>query len=424
MIAMIRDTSATDRAIAPEPSLVSRRWMILAAALAAVLLFGVMLTRFFASERSIDASRLRFAEVKRGTLVRDAIADGRIVAADSPSLYAPANGTVALKTRAGASVAKGDVLAVIDSPELAAELERERALLASLGATSERARIEAERLRLTAVKAADEAEVARIAAERDLERSERGHQKGAIAEVDYLKAKDAVEAARIRSRHAAADAELETKSVGFEHSTRAQELRRQRAVVDELERRYDELTVRAPVDGIVGTVAVADRTKLARDALLMIVLDLSRLEVEIRVPESYADDLGIGMDVELDVPGGQAKGRLASISPEVVGAEVLARVAFADAQPQGLRQNQRVSARVLIENKPDVLLVRRGPFVEQTGGRHAWKVTGDIAERVPVRLGDSSLEAIEVLEGLAPGERIVIAGTELFEDAKRVRIND
>lgn len=421
---MIRDTSATDRVIAAEPTRISRRWVVLAAALVGVVLFGAMLTRFFASERSVDSSRLRFAEVKRGTLVRDAIADGRVVAADSPSLYAPANGAVTLKTRAGATVAKGDVLAVIDSPELAAELERERALLASLTATSERARIEAERLRLTAIKAADEAEVARVAAERDLERSERGHQKGAIAEVDYLKAKDLVDAARIRSRHAAADAELETKSVGFEHSTRAQELRRQRAVVAELERRYDELTVRAPVDGIVGTIAVADRTKLARDALLMIVLDLSRLEIEIRVPESYADDLGIGMDVELDVPGGKANGKLASISPEVVGAEVLARVAFADAQPQGLRQNQRVSARVLIENKPDVLLVRRGPFVEQTGGRHAWIVRDDITERVPVRLGDSSLEAIEVLEGLAPGDRIVIAGTELFEDAKRVRIND
>jgi HlyD family secretion protein len=421
---MIRDTSAQDRVIAPPPGEQRRRLLVMFGASAAVLLLVALGIRFFASDRSIDASRLRFAEVKRGTLVRDAIADGRIVAADSPSLYAPANGAVTLKTRAGATVAKGDVLAVIDSPELAAELERERALLASLQATGERARIESERLRLTALKAADEAEVARVAAERDLVRSERGHEKGAIAEIDYLKAKDAVDAARIRARHAAADAELETQSVGFEQSTRAQELRRQRSVVAELERRYDELTVRAPVDGIVGTVAVSDRTKLARDALLMIVLDLSRLEVEIRVPESYADDLGIGMDVELDVPGGKTKGQLASISPEVVGSEVLARVAFADAQPQGLRQNQRVSARVLIENKPDVLMVRRGPFVEQTGGRYAWRVRDGIAERQPVRLGDSSLEAIEVLDGLKAGDRIVIAGTDLFQDAKRVRINE
>ncbi|MBP7623892.1 MAG: efflux transporter periplasmic adaptor subunit, partial [Xanthomonadales bacterium] len=204
---MIRDTSATDRSIAAAPGAARARWLLWGGVIVAVVAVVLLALRFLASERSVDASRLRFAEVKRGTLVRDAIADGRIVAADSPSLYAPANGAVTLKTRAGASVAKGEVLAVIDSPELAAELERERAVLASLQATGERAGIESERLRLTALKAADEAEVARIAAERDLERAERGHRLGAIAEVDYLRAKDAVAAAQIRSRHAAADAE-------------------------------------------------------------------------------------------------------------------------------------------------------------------------------------------------------------------------
>ena len=355
--------------------------------------------------------------------MRDAIADGRIVAADSPSMYSPANGTVALRTRAGATVKKGDVLAEIDSPELQAELERERAVLASLDATTARARIESERLRLTAVKSADEAEVSRTAAIRDLERAERGYKKGAIAEIDYLRAKDALEAAQIRSKHAAADSALNNDAVGFEQRTREQELRRQRSVVTELERRRDELTVRAPVDGIVGTVAVADRTMLARDALLMVVVDLSRLEVEIRIPESYADDLGIGMDVDLSLPTGKLAGRLASISPEVVGSEVLARVAFIDDQPPGLRQNQRVSVRVLIENKPDVLLVRRGPFVEQSGGRHVFVVKDGIAERRSVRLGESSLEAVEILDGLVAGDNVVIAGADLFQEASRIRIN-
>jgi HlyD family secretion protein len=155
-----------------------------------------------------------------------------------------------------------------------------------------------------------------------------------------------------------------------------------------------------------------------------VVVDLSRLEVEIRVPESYDDDMGIGMDVDLTLPTGKVKGKLASISPEVVGSEVTARVGFVDENLTGLRQNQRVAARVLIDNKPDVLMVRRGPFVEQTGGRQAWIVRDGIAERRPVRLGDSSLEAVEVLEGLAVGDRIVIAGTDLFEDATRVRISE
>lgn len=422
---MIRDTSATDRALPVDTRGVARkRWLLIAGGAVVVLLFGWLLNRFFASERSVDASRLRFSNVTRGTLVRDAVADGRIVAADSPSVYAPANGSVTLATRAGATVAKGDVLATIDSPELDAELERERAVLASLDATTARARIESERLRLTAVKAADEAEVARIAAVREFDRADRGFKKGAIAEVDYLRAQDAVAAAEIRAKHAGADSKLNVEAVGFEQRTREQELRRQRSVVTELERRHDELTVRAPVAGVVGTVAVADRTKVARDALLLVVVDLSRLEVEIRIPESYADDLGIGMDVDLTLPSGKVAGTLASISPEVIGSEVLARVGFKEQQPPGLRQNQRASARVLIENKPDVLLLRRGPFVEQGGGRHAFVVRDGIAMRQQVALGDSSLEAVEVIDGLNIGDRVVIAGTDLFQDATRIRVNE
>lgn len=420
---MIRDTSAQDRVIAAAPAAPWRRWLWIALALTALVLVALLGARFTSSERSVAASRLRFADVTRGTLVRDVVSEGRVVAANSPSLYAPAPGTVTLATKAGATVEQGAVLARIESPELASELERERALLASLDATTQRARIESERLRLTALKAADEAEVARVAAVRDLQRSEQGFKKGAIAEVDYLRAKDTLDAAQIRSAHAKADANLEDQSVGFEQRTRDQELRRQRAIVAELERRYDELTVRAPVAGIVGTVAVVDRTKVARDALLMVVVDLSRLELEARVPESYADDLGIGMAVDITTQNGLVHGQLTSISPEVVGSEVTTRIAF-DAQPEGLRQNQRLSARILIDEKPGVLMIRRGPFIEQSNGHVAFVVKDGIARKRDIRLGASSIEAIEVLEGLQAGERVVIAGTELFEDAKTIRIND
>lgn len=420
---MIRDTSAQDRVIAaPAPTRSPKRLLLIAAAALALIVVSWSVYAWLAAERSVDGGRLRFAEVRRGELTRDVLANGRVVAANSPNLYAPAAGTVKLETRAGATVQRGDVLAVIDSPELDSELERERAILARVDAETSRARIESERNRLNARKAADEAEVARLAAVRDLERSERGFEKGAIAEIDYLRAKDALQAAEIRAKHAAADSELNVDAVGFEQRTREQELRRQRAVVSDLERRYEELTVRAPVDGIVGTINVVDRAMIARDAPLMVVVDLSRLEVEIEVPESFADELGIGMPVELTLPNGKNTGTLASVSPEITGANVLARVRFDDAEPQGLRQNQRVQARVLIEHKPDVLLVQRGPFFDEDGGRYAFVVRDGIAQRRPVKFGATSLEAIEILDGLQPGDRIVIAGTDAFEDAERIRV--
>jgi len=173
----------------------------------------------------------------------------------------------------------------------------------------------------------------------------------------------------------------------------------------------------------VGTLAVSDRAVVPANTVLMTLVDLSRLEVELEVPETYADDLGIGMSAEVSIGSVHANGILSALSPEVVNHQVLARVRFDGDQPAGLRQNQRVSARVLIDERPDVLLLARGPFVEQQGGRFAYVMDGGTAVRRPITLGATSVSAVEIVNGLSVGERVVIAGTDAFEDAERVRIN-
>lgn len=423
---MIRDTSAQDTRIATAQPVLTRKRVIGAAiGLVALLLAGMTLARWASGERSFDAERLRLAEVVRGTLVRDAAVNGRVVAAVSPTLYAPVASTVALEIAAGDVVKQGDVLARLDSPELTNQLERERSTLHSLEVEVSRQRIQADRARLLARRTADEAEVALLAARRDLQRAEAGYRSGAIAEVEFLRAQDAMKSAEIRSAHAASDAGLESQGVGFELQTRQAELARQRLVVADLERRVEELQVRSPVDGIVGTLSVADRAVVGANTPLMTVVDLSRLEVELEVPESYAEDLGLGMPAEVRVGNVTVTGRISAVSPEVVNRQVLARVRFEGDQPAGLRQNQRLTARVLFEERPDVLMLARGPFLESHGGRFAYVLNGGgRAERRPIRIGATSVSAIEIVEGLRPGERVVIAGSDTFQDAERVRIRN
>ncbi len=422
---MIRDTSAQDRPVAPTQAPRSRRPLWLAgAAVGAVLVLGWLLSGWMGSSGSVSAERLRFAEVTRGTLVRDAAVNGRVVAAVSPTLYAPAGGTVTLKIKAGDTVKQGDVMAVLDSPELQNELQRERATLAQLEAEVARQRILARKASLLAQRDADDAEVTRLAALRDLQRAQRGYELGAIPEVDFLRAKDTLQSAEIRAKHAATAAGLEGSDVALALKTQEQLLERQRLLTANVERRVEELNVRAPVDGIIGTLSVADRAVVVANTALMTVVDLSRLEVELEVPEAYAEDLGLGMAAEVSIGATRAVGKIAAVSPEVVNNQVLARVRFDGEQPPGLRQNQRVSARVLFEEKPDVLMVARGPFLESLGGRYAYVVRDGVAERTAVRIGATSVSNIEVLEGLQPGDRIVIAGTDAFEDAERIAIND
>ena len=421
---MIRDTSAQDKVLRATGSLArlrSRLPVVLALAVSIVLLLW-MFARWSSAERSVDLQRVRIAEVTRGTLIRDAAVEGRLVAAVSPTLYASSPGTVTLRVQAGAAVKRGDVLLELESAELSNELSRESATLASLEAEVGRQKILADKARLTARKTLDEAEVTLLGAQRDLQRSERGYALGAISEIDVLRARDAARTAEIRRAHAEAETALESQSVHFDLTTHVQSLERQRLMVANLQRRVDELLVRSPVDGMVGTVAVVDRAVVAINAPLVTVVDLSRLQVELEVAQSYADDIGIGMPVQVQFGSAEAAMHVVAISPEVVDNRVRVRVDFDAEVPGGLRQNQRVNGRLQFETRDDVLMLARGPFMEVDGGRTAWVVNEGVAAKRTVRLGVSSTTAVEVLDGLQAGDRVVIAGIDLFSDAERVRL--
>ncbi|HEV7815689.1 MAG TPA: efflux RND transporter periplasmic adaptor subunit [Janthinobacterium sp.] len=421
---MIRDTSSQDTVLSIKPGQRWKRraiWLGAAAVLAGAA--AALLLTWRGSSQSVNASRLRIAEVGRGTLIRDAAVNGRIVAAVSPTLYSTTVATVTLAVQAGDTVKKGQVLAVLESPDLSDALKREQSGVNQLEAEVARQEILAKKQRLVAQRDADTSEIERLSAQRTLERYESVAQVGAVARIDYQKAQDALRSAEIRSKQALQAAKLEGEDVMLELKTRQGELQRQRLTRDNARRRVDELTVRAPVDGFIGTLSVANRNVVQANTALMTLVDLSRLEVELEVPETYAADIGLGMGAEIESGDVKASGKLSALSPEVVKNEVLARVRFSGAQPPGLRQNQRVSARLLIDERPNVLMVARGPFVESGGGRYAYVVHDGVAVRTPIKMGATSVSAVEILGGLKQGDKIVIAGTEAFENAARVSIN-
>jgi len=421
---MIRDTSHQDTVIAPPSGMKTKRraMLLIGGVVVAAAAFGLVRT-WSGSQHSINASRLRIAEVTRGTLIRDAAVNGRIVAAVSPTLYSTSPSTVTLKVHAGDTVKKGDVLAVLESPDLMDELKKEQSSYNELTAEVARQQILARKQKLAAQREADTAEIDRVSAMRTLQRYDSVSNEGIVAKIDYQKAKDAVAAAEIRAKHTKMAAELEQDNVALELKTKTAQLERQKASLSNAQRRVEELTVRAPVDGFIGTLSVANRSVVQANVPLMTLVDLSQLEVELEVPETYVNDLGIGMNAEIEVAGVKTTGKLSALSPEVVKNQVLARARFNGKQPEGLRQSQRVSARLLIDEKPNVLMVQRGPFVESEGGRFAYLMQDGIAVRTPIKMGATSVSAVEIISGLKQGDKIVISGTENFENAARVSIN-
>lgn len=421
---MIQDTSAQDRAL-PDRRTRRRVAMAIGATVMTVALVFAALSMksWFSANSSVSESRLTIAAVERGPFVRDIAAEGKVVAAVSPTLYASYAGAVTLQVHAGDTVKKGQVLAIIESPDLSAKLAQERSNADGMEAEVLRAQVDARQQRSALQSDFDNARIDHTTAENDLSRQQKAFDAGAVSGMQVEHAKDTLEKARIALAHAKAGLGLKEDSLKFD--VQAKQLARERQVllVKDLLRQLAELQVRSPVDGQVGQLFIAEHANVAKDAQLLSVIDLSALEVQVQVAESFARDLAIGMPGEIGGNGKSWKGLVSAISPEVVNNEVAARLRFDGETPDQLRQNQRLSVRVLLDKRADVLTVRRGAFVDEAGGAYAYVVTDGVAEQRPIRVGARSLDKVEILQGLNPGDRVVIGGADAFGSAARIAIS-
>ena len=247
-------------------------------------------------------------------------------------------------------------------------------------------------------------------------------EKGVIPELELRRSEDQLKKTEIALGHARTEAGLQTKELVFDLGTKRQSLDRQREVVRELQRQVTALDITSPVDGQVGQWLVAQLATVPANSPVLTVVDLGAFELELKVPDSFARDLALGMSAEITSGSKKFAGRVRSVSPEVVDGNVATRLEFVDQRPAGLRQNQRLTARILIDSRDNVLKIDRGPFLEAGGGNIAYFVEDGIAERRPIRTGAVALDAVEILSGAKEGDRIVISGTDQFGDAQRVRI--
>jgi HlyD family secretion protein len=421
--APVRGTEAQDAPVENTDALRRRRLWLYAGIGGAIMFAGLFfwLARSWAnSEHMVSGERMRTASVSSGHFVRDVAGQGTVVASVNPTLFAIASGTVTYSVHAGDTVTKGQVLAVLDSPEFKNEYQRELATLDSLDAALARQKIEIRRETLTSQQQADLTQVSIEAAQREMKRAQWAWDQKAISERDYKRAQDDVATAKLNFEHARDTASLERDSLALDLRTRTLERQRQALVVENLKQQVDELNVRSPVDGMVANLAQPDKTKLAANAPLLTVVDLRALEIEFQVAETYAGAIKPGMTAEVTLEGRTQTGKVTAISPEVRQNEVTGRVKFTQ-QPPGLRQNERASVRIVLDERDNVLKFEHGPFIDETT-RAVYVRHGDQAVRTPVELGAASVSEVEVLRGLSSGDAVIVSDMRDFKDTPAVTI--
>ncbi len=423
----IKDTSQQDIKIEKQTS-AKKRIIVISATI--VLIASIIwqvapaASRWSKAQQSVSLERVRLATITQGDFTRDISVLGRVVAAVSPTVYSPADGTITLMIEAGHEVKAGQIIAKLDSPELNSQLFQQQATLESLQSSFERQSIQAKKQRLIDQKAVDLANVKLVTAKREKRRADLGYEKSAISQIDFEKAQDELEQANLQHKHAVQDAALNAESLDFDSKSLKLDIRRQTLLVKELQRQVDGLNITSPVNGIVGNLSSDNKTFLSKNQAILTIVDLSQFEVEIEIPESYADDLAIGMEVNIQFEQQPFRARLVTISPEILNNQVTGRVRFTDNIPKKLRQNQRLNTQIILEYKENVLQVQRGQFLDSSGGRFAYKVTNGLAEKTPITTGARSLSHVEILQGLKVGDQIIISGTDTFNAAEQVLLSD
>jgi HlyD family secretion protein len=421
----MRSTSGQDRVI--EKNALPYRKTILGVAsilFIAVAIFYAWpnLTRLLSADQTISQSQLRFAKVQLGDLQRDVSVQGKVIAANSPTLFAPSSGIVSLQIKAGNKVKEGQLLASIYSPELTNMLSQEESSYDQVAIEVGRHRIQIKSSLLNNQQTIELALVNLEASKVEKNRAELSIQDSLISQRELEEKVAAFKRADLAYRHALQNNQLQKESMEFDLKSKQSQLERQEFVVTDLRRQVANLSIVSPTDGIIGSVNIREKDTVTLNASLFTIIDLSVFEVEVKIPENYADDLGIGLQTEINFNGQTHMGEVTAISPEVFEGQVVGRIRFTQVDLVGLRQNQRVTARVLIESKENVLKVKRGAFVESGGGRIAYVVNNQSATKRSIQLGVRSLGEVEVLSGLEQGDEIIISSTSQFNASDLISI--
>jgi HlyD family secretion protein len=190
-------------------------------------------------------------------------------------------------------------------------------------------------------------------------------------------------------------------------------------------RQLTGLNVAAGIEGVLSQLPVEVGQQIAPGAILAKVTVPGRLKAELRIPETQAKDIQIGQPASVDTRNGIVAGHVSRIDPAVENGTVKVDVALDDALPKGARPDLSVDGTVELERLADVLQVGRPAFGQEqaTVGLFRLDVSGKEATRVQVHLGKSSVNVVEIVDGLKEGDQVILSDTSAWDAHDRIRLD-
>jgi HlyD family secretion protein len=373
---------------------------------------------------TVDRAVVWIDAVKRGSMLRQVRGSGTLVPEDIRWIPARSQGRVErIVLRPGAQVTPDSIILELSNPELTQSVQE-----AELGFKAAQAALANRKAELQSALLSQESATSNIEsqynqADLDLQANEKLFKEGLISELtvkqkrgffEDLKNRLATEKRRLAITREGINSQIAPQEADVNQKKATWELRR---------KQLDELKVRAGMSGTLQSVPVERGQQVGPGTNLARVANPSNLKAELRIAETQTKDIRIGQYAEVDTRNGVVKGHVSRMDPSSVGGTVGVDVIMDGPLPAGSRPDLSVDGTIQLERLDNIIYVGRPAFGQENSTVTIFKVSPNgEAHATKVKLGRASVSTIEVIEGLQPGDQVILSDMSQFDAFDRVQL--
>jgi len=401
------------------------RILLVSGGVVLLALITLGLSRLKPAAPTVEKASLYIDIVRRGPMTREVRGPGSLVSVDVRWIAASTTGRVERQVLyPGAQVKADSVILELASPEVEqAALESEAQVRAAEADLANlKAQLVSETLTQEAAAAAVEADYnqAKLQSEADTELNKQGlvsrlTQRLSALKAEQLGKRNEIEKQRLAKRSDAVDAQVRAQEARVDQLRGLNQLRRSQ---------LESLHVRAGIEGILQQVPVAVGQQVAMGSNLARVARPGELKAELRIAETQAKDIVIGQKAAIDTRNGIVQGSVSRIDPAAREGTVLVDVMLQGDLPSGARPDLNVDGTIELEHLDSVLFVGRPTYGQSGSTVGLFKLVdgGSEATRTPVKLGRSSVNTVEIVDGLNEGDQVILSDMSAWDAFERVRV--
>ncbi len=414
-----------DIARAPDPRSKTRRYAAGGVAAVFLVLATVGVSQLKPAEPSVERTSLIIDSVRRGDMVREVRGPGTLVPEQIRWISAVTSARVErIVAQAGQSVEPNTVLLEMSNPDVQIEaLQAEQAL------SEAQTRLGDLRIQLEGARLSQEGTVASIrtlnvSASQQRVAADTLLTQGLISRFEYNNAHATAEEVGTRLRLEQQRLALMTVSVESQLAAQRRQIQRLQAIASFQGSRVGTLVVRAGEHGVLQELSLQPGQWVNAGTALGKVVQPGKLKAVLRIGETQAKDLAIGQPAVVDTRNGIVKGHVSRMDPAAVGGTVAIDISLDGPLPAGARPDLNIDGTIQLERVRNIVFTGRPTIGRDNAvvGLFRLDTDGKTATRVQVRLGRASANTVEIVQGLQPGDRVILSEVPLPDGTERIRL--